>query len=287
MPTVRLAGVPRVTPDWLHLREAADATARSTDLVDQVRKRLAGEPRLLIHDLGSGTGSMGRWLAPQLPGLQHWVMYDRDPDLLEYDVTARSGRIPPQRGLMRDADGAPVSVEARVRDITRLADDDLDGASLVTASAVLDMFTADEVERVVATCHRAGCPALFTISVIGRVELTPADPLDRPIADAFNAHQRRTAAGRTLLGPDAVDAAAEAFTRRGVRVELRPSLWRLGPDQAELAAEWLRGWLDAACEQRPELTGPASGYAARRQTEIAQGQLSVTVHHHDLLAGCE
>jgi SAM-dependent methyltransferase len=275
--TIDLPDVPRVTPGWLDLREAADAEARRRDLVDLVRERLGGEPRLLIHDLGSGTGSMARWLAPQLPGRQHWVMYDRDPDLLGYA----------RRGRMKDAGGAPVSVEARVGDITRLAADDLDGVSLITASALLDMFTADEVERVVAACHQAGCLALFTISVTGRVEFGPADPLDQPIADAFNAHQRRTAAGRTLLGPDAVDATAEAFARRGVPVEVRPSPWRLGADQAELAAEWLRGWLGAACEQRPELSGPAAGYTARRRQQIAEGQLSVTVHHHDLLASCE
>ena len=36
----------------------------------------------MIHDLGSGTGSMSRWLAPRLPGPQHWVLHDRDADLL-------------------------------------------------------------------------------------------------------------------------------------------------------------------------------------------------------------
>ena len=39
--------------------------------------------RSVIHDLGCGTGSMGRWLAPLLPGPQHWVVHDRDADLLE------------------------------------------------------------------------------------------------------------------------------------------------------------------------------------------------------------
>ena len=37
----------------------------------------------MIHDLGCGTGAMGRWLAPLLPGPQHWVLHDRDPDLLD------------------------------------------------------------------------------------------------------------------------------------------------------------------------------------------------------------
>ena len=73
---------PHRSPDWLALREPADAAARAADLVDRVRRRLAGDAPAVIHDLGSGTGSMGRWLAPRLPGPQHWVLYDRDADLL-------------------------------------------------------------------------------------------------------------------------------------------------------------------------------------------------------------
>lgn len=254
--------------DWLALREAADGAARSPELVEAVRRHLADVPRPVIHDLGSGTGSMGRWLAPQLGGAQHWIMYDRDPELLE-----------------RAAAGMTGTVETRQCDITRLTADDLVGASLITASALLDMFTADELDRVVAVCAGAGCPTLFTLSVVGRVELTPADPLDAAIAEAFNAHQRRTVSDRTLLGPDAADAAVEAFGRHGVDVQVRSSPWRLGADQADLAAEWFRGWVDAAREQRPELSGPLAEYTPRRLAEAAAGQLEVVLHHSDLLAG--
>ncbi|SDY39978.1 Methyltransferase domain-containing protein [Micromonospora pattaloongensis] len=266
----------RTFADWLRLREPADAAARASELLEPVRRRLAGGGRTVIHDFGSGTGSMGRWLAPRLAGPQHWIMYDRDADLLERAAADM---------VDTAADGAPVTVETRRRDITRLTPADLDGASLVTASALLDMLTADEIERVVAACAGAGCPALLMISVIGRVQLTPADPLDAEIAAAFNDHQRRTVDGRTLLGPDAADACAAAFTRHGVDVDVRSSPWRLGPEQADLIAEWLTGWVDAACEQRPELAGPAAPYARRRRAEAAAGRLRVVVDHHDLLAG--
>jgi hypothetical protein len=269
---------PRVTPAWLALREAADAAARASELVGPVRRHLAANPRAVIHDLGSGTGSMGRWLAPQLPGPQHWIMYDRDADLLEHAIVDTIGTA---------VDGAPVTVEARQRDITRLTADDLDGACLVTASALLDMLTAEEIERVVAACAGTGCPTLFTISVIGRVELTPSDPLDAEVTEAFNAHQRRTTGGRSLLGPDAVDATVEAFGRHGASVLVRPSPWRLGADQAELTSEWLRGWVAAACEQRPELAGPFAAYTSRRLAAAAAGRLGVVVHHNDLLAAWE
>ncbi|OLB81764.1 MAG: trans-aconitate methyltransferase [Actinobacteria bacterium 13_2_20CM_2_71_6] len=265
----------RVSAAWLALREAADAAARAPELVEPVRRHLAATPRTVIHDLGTGTGSMGRWLAPRLPGRQHWIMYDRDPDLLARAMTDMTDTA---------ADGAPVTVETRQRDITRLTADDLDGAGLITASALLDMLTADEVERVVAACAGAGCPTLLTISVVGRVELTPPDPLDADVAEAFNAHQRRTVGGRSLLGPDAVDATVEAFGRHGIGVLVRSSPWRLGADQVELMSEWFRGWVGAACEQRPELARPVAAYARRRLADAAAGRLGVVLQHADLLA---
>ncbi|MFG1780724.1 SAM-dependent methyltransferase [Micromonospora sp. NPDC049051] len=262
---------------WLALREPADAAARAADLVDVVRRRLSGAGPLVVHDLGTGTGSMARWLAPLLPGPQHWILHDRDADLL---ARAAAG-MPATAG-----DGAPVTAETRRGDLTRLTAADLADASLLTASALLDMLTAAEVERLVAVCATVGRPALLALSVTGRVRLSPADPWDGPVAAAFDDHQRRTVDGRTLLGPDAVHACAAAFARHGVDVLLRPSPWRLGPQQAELAGEWFTGWLDAACEQRPELTGPTRAYARRRRAEIAAGRLDVLVDHLDLLAGC-
>ncbi|MER7590789.1 class I SAM-dependent methyltransferase [Micromonospora sp. NPDC127501] len=261
--------------DWLRLREPADAAARAEDLLDAVRARLTGDAPTVIHDLGSGTGSMSRWLAARLPGPQHWVLHDRDADLL---TRAAEG----MRGVTA-ADGAPITVHTRRGDLTRLTAADLADSSLVTASALLDMLTAEEVERVAAAC--VGRPALFAISVTGRVRFTPADPLDEAVEAAFNDHQRRTVEGRRLLGPDAVAATAAAFARRGVDVRERPSPWRLGPDQADLTAEWFRGWLGAACEQRPELAGPAQAYARRRLADAAAGRLTVLVEHTDLLAG--
>ena len=257
--------VPIVTPDWLALREPADAAARSVELAELLRPC----PPATVHDLGCGTGSMGRWLAPRLPGPQHWVLYDRDPVLL-----ARAA-----------ADGGPASVQTRLRDITRLTAADLAGAGLITASALLDMLTAAEVERIVAACVAAACPALLALSVTGRVELTPADPLDGRIAAAFNAHQRRTTGGRSLLGPDAVEVTVAAFRRRGVGVLLRSTPWRLGAGDAALISEWLAGRLAAACAQEPDLAVAAAAYARRRAAQLAEGALTVVVGHQDLLAG--
>jgi hypothetical protein len=238
----------RVSPAWLTLREPADAAARSGELA--ARLELPAGP-LVIHDLGGGSGAMGRWLAPRLPGPQHWVVHDRDPDLLALAVAH-----PP----------AGATVEVRRADIAQLTPADLADADLVTASALLDILTLDELA---AMLHAgAGRPMLLALTVTGRVTLSPAEPLDAPIGAAFNAHQRRD--GR--LGPDAVAA---------VRGIVRPSPWRLDATHAELIAEWLEGWVGAACEQEPALD--ARAYLARRRAQAAAGELEVTVDHADVL----
>ena len=243
-----------VSPDWLALREPADAAARSPELAERLARHLTGP--LEIHDLGGGSGAMGRWLAPRLPGPQHWVVHDRDPDLLEL---------------------AAAGAETRHADVTDLAPGELAGASLVTASALLDLLTADELARMLGAC--AGLPMLLALTVVGRVTLTPADPLDARIGAAFDAHQRR---GR-LLGPDAVAAAAAALRGTGAEVLVRPSPWRLGAADAGLTAEWLGGWVAAACEQEPALAAAAGAYRDRRLEQAAAGELAVTVDHADLL----
>lgn len=270
-----------VSQGWLRLREPADAAARSAALVHRLtqalpeRRTAVGDAAMVVHDLGCGSGSMGRWLAPLVAGPQHWVLHDRDPRLL------RAAAADAPRSA---ADGACITVETRRSDITRLRADHLSGASIVTASALLDMFCADELERFVAACVAADCPVLLTLSVTGCVRLHPSEPLDVELEAAFNEHQRRRVGGRTLLGPEAAGIAAGLFTDAGFRVELDRAPWHLGAHSPELTAEWLHGWVGAATEQHPELAAAGDAYLERRRAELAAGLLVVTVQHVDLLA---
>jgi hypothetical protein len=265
------AGDAEFTPEWLTLREPVDAAARSADLVERLVRLFAGRDRLVIRDLGCGTGSMGRWLSPLLPNPQHWIMQDREPDLL--------GHV-----YMGVTSTAPVTVETRLGDLGGVTAADLAGTSLVTASALLDILTVGEVDRLAAACVEARVPALFTLSVLGEVELSPAEPFDAEITAAFNEHQRRVQDGRRLLGPDAPAAIVESFEKRGAEVRVAPSPWQLGGDHGELTAEWLRGWVGAAVEQRRELATTAASYLRQRLDAVEAGRLGGRVGHVDVLA---
>lgn len=254
--------------EWLALREDADAAARATELLGPLREQLGGGP-LVVRDVGCGTGGLARWLARRLPGPQHWILHDHDPELLA------SATVPDTA-----ADGSAVTARTCRAELTDL--EGLDGTSLLTASALLDLLTAGEVESLAESCGKARCPALLCLSVVGKVVLDPVDPLDTEVAAAFDAHQRRRTDGRQLLGPDAVPVATEAFTRAGLNVRSAPSVWRLGPDDRELTGQWLRGWVAAASEQRS--TPDLDAYLWRRLDDLDEGNLRVAVHHADLLA---
>ncbi|WP_116246788.1 trans-aconitate 2-methyltransferase [Nocardiopsis sp. FIRDI 009] len=250
------AGGAAFAPEWLALREGADAEARSERAAEVVR-----DLGRVVADLGCGTGSLGRWLAPRLSGSERWVLFDRDPGLL---------------ALARET--VPVNrVRTRELDLASLRARDLDGVTLVAASALLDLLTRAEVETLAGAVVAAGCPALLTLTVVGRVELSPADPLDARVGRAFDDHQRR--GGR--LGPDAAAVAAEVFEGLGARTHAFASPWRLGPDRADLLREWLRGWVGAAVEQEPGL--PVAGYLERRLEQCGRGGLRAVVHHTDLV----
>jgi hypothetical protein len=280
---------------WLNLREAADAAARSRELIGLVAGLLAESVRrpLVIHDLGAGSGSMMRWAAALLPAPQHWVLYDRDLDLLTAATANRTD----------------VTFETRPGDLADLRPEQLGGASLITASALLDMLTGDQLARLMATVVNARCPVLIPLTVTGGAGLDPAEPgIDERVAAAFDDHQRRPVPGRdgrscddrscddrsfdsdgftNRLGPDAASRASAVLTAAGLTVITRTTPWRLDAAREadrDLLAAWLDGWVGAAQEQEPDLVRLLSGWLERRQAQLAAGRLRALIPHTDLLA---
>jgi len=268
-----MSSLSTATPSWLALRSSADRAARSTELAALLARLLPPGP-VVLHDLGAGTGGMTRWLAPRLPGPQQWVLRDGDPGILDHlDLDA-----------VADDAGRPIRVTPVVEVLGELEPGAFAGASAVTASALLDVLTREEAARILGACVAGGVPALFSLSVTGVVILDPPDALDTALGEAFNAHQRRDAGGRRLLGPDAAAILAQRFADVGWHVRTASTPWHLGSADTPLTAAWLDGWVGAAVEQRPELADEAEAYLARRNAHLAAGALRVTVSHQDVLA---
>src|SRR5262245_20243836 len=78
---------------WLALREAADSRSRSTGAMDALVASLPPDRPIRCVDLGSGTGSNIRYLAPRLPQPQLWTAIDREPSLLQQAPAMANHRV--------------------------------------------------------------------------------------------------------------------------------------------------------------------------------------------------
>jgi SAM-dependent methyltransferase len=270
--------VTRVPASWLALREQADHDARTAGaagLLPLLDAALGDRRPIRVVDVGAGTGSNLRWLAPRLPGPQEWVLVDNDDDLLRRAARASDGLLARTR--------APIHVRIHQADLRDADTLPLARGGLLTASAMLDMLTPAEVESLVATVARAKATALFSLTVDGPATLDPADPLDADIAAAFAAHERRDTGQGRLSGAEGTAIAADALRRAGYAVHLAETPWTLGPADARLLAVWLLGWVAAAVEQEPRLAPEVARWRARRAAEHGAGLLRARVGHRDLL----
>ncbi len=279
---------------WLRLRNPADARARSTRLAGlardwlETRARRSGSasaedaPRapLNLADLGCGSGANVRYLAPRLPGPQHWLLVDHDAALLALAAEACA--------TLASADGQPLRCTLRESALQPLAPDAFAGLDLVSASALIDLMSAAWLEDFASACAHAGCACLVSLSVDGTWAFDgPADADDALVRDAFNAHQRRDKGVGGALGPDATARIAERLQAVGFVVTQAPSPWRLtldDPTDRALADRLLAGWRAAASEQRPTEAARIAAWHARRAATLETAGARLQVGHVDLFA---
>lgn len=271
--------------DWLALREPADLAARDAGLMRDLGEALAGRERpLTIVDLGCGTGSNLRGLAPHLPPEQEWRLVDHDAGLLvraraTLAAWAEEGRevgddLILTRGQLR------LTASFRLHDLAGDVASALGGTpDLVTAAALFDLAserTIDEIARAVA--ERRAC-FHTALTYDGEEEWQPPHPADAAVQGAFLRHL----SGDKGLGPAAGQRApvvlAGAFGRLGYAVRTAPSPWRLGPGEAALRRALVAGKADAAAETGLVPVAEVESWRALRERE---GE--ARIGHVDLLA---
>lgn len=276
---------------WLARREAADHAARSGVLERRLAERLCRGAPIRVADLGCGTGSNLRHLAPRLGRWQHWTLLDGDRELLAAAPAAirdwcEAGGIAMDEGgdgLHLDAGAWAACAVPRRHDLAAepLPGDDVD---LVTASALLDLVSRDWLRALAARCRRGGAAVLVALTHDGRIEWQPPMPGDDEVRRLVNAHQRRDKGFGPALGPEAAEAAAAVFREAGYTVEAARSDWHLDATNTALQQHLHAGWAAAAAECMPAHAAAVQAWLARRMDALEAGAGGVRVGHVDLLA---
>ena len=196
-------------PAWLALREPVDHRSRSAAAMSLLAPAWCAGGWTRVVDLGSGTGSNLRYLAPRLPGVGRWTLVDRDEDLLARATAPDGVEVKRLVGDLADA-----GLEA-------IRDSDVD---LATGSALLDLVSRDWLRGLAEACRDARCAALFALTYDGTIQWTAADgrrPADDPddalVRRAVNSHQRRDKGLGPALGPMVGLMAETLFREAGYR----------------------------------------------------------------------
>ncbi len=275
--------------DWLALREPVDHRSRSRDLAEALARGFAGRDTLRVVDLGAGTGSNLRALAPLLPPKQAWRLVDEDLGLLDEavrrlaawaDAAERSGDT-----LRLTKDGRDIDVEFRSCDLATAVEAVIPAdCDLMTASAFFDLSSASWMEGLVAavTARRATLFAALTYD--GRDAFTPAHPLDAAVGAAFARHMRRDKGFGIAAGPEAGAVLSAAARSAGYEVSERSSAWVLGAAEADLGRLLLAGMADAVAETEAVARADLDAWAAARAAACGEPDARIVCGHVDLLA---
>jgi len=256
--------------EWLALREPYDGRARNRDVLESVAAAAkAMGDAVGVVDLACGTGSTLRALSPRLPPRQDWRLVDNDLSLL---ARAAAGKAVPSVGVTR----IPV-------DLTRDLEAALDGpVNLVTASALLDLVSAEWLDRLVTEVAARRLPFYAALNYDGRVMFEPVDPLDAAVIAGVNEHQQTDKCFGPALGPRAAEAAIASFETAGYAVAHGRADWHLLPRDHEIQRDILAGRAGAARETGAVSLPDAAAWLTRRRDVVAAARSTITVGHVDI-----
>jgi hypothetical protein len=254
--------------DWLSLRESVDHRSRNSLLQEKVIDYLhqiadSKDGAIQIIDLGSGTGSNLRALAPLIHRNQQWTLIDYDPLLLNSarqklcawadstitDVKKNdSDDFTTVKPLTLIKNEHQITVEFLQNDLAKNLPAVLSRpADLITAAAFFDLVAFDWLDQF---CKLLQSPLYTVLTYNGEERWLPEDPRDTEILKAFHSHQARDKGFGPAAGPLALVVLKQLLTQRGFKLETGKSPWMLGSDDSLLIAELARSTAQAAAETK-------------------------------------
>ena len=284
--------------EWLALREPVDHRSRNLALQAQVIQFLgqikAIDPGSIhITDLGSGTGSNLRALAPYLGLKQSWTLVDYDADLLR---SARASLIAWADNVVNLNEGESeftasdiihpltitknsntIAIEFKCADLVHDYQTILDKpADLITSAAFFDLVAESWLTEFCAALTK---PLYTVLTYDGKETWGSPNVLDADVLRAFHAHQSTDKGFGAALGPKAAEHLQSLLQGRGFITICAPSPWCMNYRDRALIEQLAQGTASAVREMGKLANG------AIDEWEQARSQASYCeIGHIDLFA---
>lgn len=270
------------------MREPFDHAARNRALAMRFVGTLPVKPWLI--DLGAGTGSLFRYLAPIIGGAQSWTFIDADPALLDeaFNVTASWAdalgyRISSNNSTLtiHSPDG-DWGLDGELHDLSAMPGElPLRDVDAVVCSALLDLVSGGWIERLAAALR---VPFYAALSVDGRDGWLPFHPLDAVMRVGFHRDQGRDKGFGRALGPGAAAAAVRTFSAVGFHVASAPSDWVVPRTALTMLDALISGAESAAGAALPAKRRILADWREARHAQAMDLRLAVRIGHRDILA---
>ena len=279
---------------WLDLREAADARARDVNLVTSLSTALNQSKEIRLIDLGAGTGSLCRYLAPTLRANQTWHLLDYSSSLLE-EAEARFMTWAAQNELTVKSKAGIWCASNGVTEY-RIATEVWDFANglgsfptslspdVITASAFLDLVSLSWIEQLVAFCKKLRTSFYGSLTYNGTMEWNPGNPSDSELLRFLNDDQQRDKGMGIALGANSSQAISKSFASSGFLVKTGPSPWCLTPTDSQLQKALLLQCVKLLEQKSNWPRCKIREWSNFRLAAIVAGQSQLKVGHQDIWA---
>jgi hypothetical protein len=264
--------------DWLAMREPFDHASRSVRLATRLVDLLPRRPRIV--DLGGGSGSLFRFLAPMIGRGQDWMLLDADGDLLD-EAFGRTSAWARRQGFAATAIGDTLHVSTSsglwrlqvvIRDLNTVAQFN-QGQDAIVCSALLDLVSMAWLRRL---RRSIGVPFLACLTVDGRDAWRPRHPFDSLVRGAFRRDMHRDKGFGAALGTQAWKALTQVSASA-------PSDWRIPRTALHMQRALIDDTADAARAARPAQARAITEWQHTRLRQAVRGRLAITIGHRDIL----
>ena len=247
---------------WLGLREPVDHRSRNQALQVQVINYLAQVKTVYpgsvhVTDLGSGTGSNLRALAPHLNSIQYWTLVDYDQTLLQ---VARSTLLAWADSEIESAETSSTQVKTlsirklnktiivKFKCVDLLNDYQAvlnEPSDLITAAAFFDLVAKPWLTKFCASLSK---PLYTVLTYDGNEKWSPPELIDADILKAFHQHQRTDKGFGSALGPTASECLQSLLSDQQFTTVCAPSPWILNHQDSALIKQLSIGTAEAVRE---------------------------------------